>query len=101
MEYGKGCNHAGYHPKAGGYFLSWRLLGTESAGTAFNVYKGATRLNSALLTGAMNYQDATAAAGVTGLADFSRIRNESVPFRLHPKAHKTAPGRWYARDAGR
>jgi len=51
--------------KAGnGYFLSWRLFGTEQ-GTdiAFNVYKGSTRLNSTPITNATCYQDNSSGSG--------------------------------------
>ncbi|HET9502703.1 MAG TPA: T9SS type A sorting domain-containing protein [Hymenobacter sp.] len=40
-------------------FVSWRLLGTDPAGLAFNVYRGTTKLNAAPLTGATNLTDAT------------------------------------------
>ncbi|MEV4580296.1 carbohydrate-binding protein [Nonomuraea jabiensis] len=40
-----------------GNLVSWRLLGTESMSTGFNLYRGATKLNSSPLTGATNYQD--------------------------------------------
>jgi rhamnogalacturonan endolyase len=40
-------------------FVSWRLLGTDPAGLAFNVYRGATKVNAAPLTGATNLTDAT------------------------------------------
>jgi hypothetical protein len=41
-----------------GYFLSWRLFGTEQ-GTdiAFNVYKGTTKLNATPIATSTNYQD--------------------------------------------
>ncbi|MBN1306917.1 MAG: rhamnogalacturonan lyase [Chitinispirillaceae bacterium] len=41
-----------------GYFLSWRLFGTDQ-GTdiAFNIYKGTTKLNSTPITDATCYQD--------------------------------------------
>ncbi|MFI7635893.1 carbohydrate-binding protein [Nonomuraea sp. NPDC049400] len=40
-----------------GNLVSWRLLGTESPDTAFNLYRGSTKLNSSPLTGATNYLD--------------------------------------------
>jgi rhamnogalacturonan endolyase len=40
-------------------FVSWRLLGTDPAGLAFNVYRGATKVNATPLTGATNLTDAT------------------------------------------
>lgn len=42
---------------SGGVFVSWRLLATDAAGTAFNVYRGSTKLNSTPLT-QLNYTDA-------------------------------------------
>ncbi|MCL2689403.1 MAG: Ig-like domain-containing protein [Chitinispirillia bacterium] len=41
-----------------GYYLSWRLLANEPYNTGFNVYRGATRLNSTPITGATIYTDA-------------------------------------------
>lgn len=38
-------------------FLSWRLFGTDAASTAFNVYRGTTRVNSAPVSGATNLVD--------------------------------------------
>ncbi|RYY14363.1 MAG: rhamnogalacturonan lyase, partial [Cytophagaceae bacterium] len=43
-------------------FISWRLLGTDPSGLAFNVYRGATKLNAAPLTGATNFTDKAATA---------------------------------------
>ncbi|MEV4571583.1 carbohydrate-binding protein [Nonomuraea sp. NPDC049419] len=40
-----------------GNLVSWRLLGTEGTSTAFNLYRGSTKLNSSPLTGATNYLD--------------------------------------------
>ena len=44
---------------ASGYFLSWRLFGTDpqDATFGFNVYKGSTKLNTAVITNATCYQD--------------------------------------------
>jgi len=42
----------------GGVLVSWRLLGTDASGVAFNVYRNGTRLNTQPLTGATNYVDA-------------------------------------------
>ena len=49
-----------------GYFLSWRLFGTDpqDASFGFNVYKGATKLNAAMLATATCYQDNSAGTGV-------------------------------------
>ncbi|GGM79270.1 rhamnogalacturonan lyase [Dactylosporangium sucinum] len=43
-----------------GNLVSWRLLGTEALSTAFNVYRGSTRI--ATVTDSTNYLDAGAAA---------------------------------------
>lgn len=43
-------------------FLSWRLLGSDTDNTAFNLYRNGVKLNSEPLTGATNYTDATASA---------------------------------------
>ncbi|WSS10224.1 rhamnogalacturonan lyase [Microbispora sp. NBC_01189] len=45
-----------------GNLVSWRLLGTESIGTGFNVYRGSTKLNSSPITNSTNYVDSGAAA---------------------------------------
>ncbi|MEV0157552.1 cellulose binding domain-containing protein [Micromonospora sp. NPDC050686] len=46
-----------------GNLVSWRLLGTETTGVAFNLYRGATKVNGSPLTGATSYLDGGAAAG--------------------------------------
>ncbi|TNH24156.1 rhamnogalacturonan lyase, partial [Micromonospora orduensis] len=46
-----------------GNLVSWRLLGTETSGVAFNLYRGSARVNSSPITGATNYLDSGAAAG--------------------------------------
>ncbi len=43
-----------------GYYLSWRLLGTEPYETGFNVYRDETRLNEEPITGATLFLDAEA-----------------------------------------
>lgn len=43
-------------------FLSWRLLGSDTHNTAFNLYRNGVKLNQEPLTGATNYTDATASA---------------------------------------
>jgi rhamnogalacturonan endolyase len=47
-----------------GYFLSWRLFGTEQ-GTdiAFNVYNGSTKLNASPITNATCYEDKSSGGG--------------------------------------
>ncbi|TBL36127.1 MULTISPECIES: cellulose binding domain-containing protein [unclassified Micromonospora] len=46
-----------------GNLVSWRLLGTETSGVAFHLYRGGTRVTASPLTGATNYLDNGAAAG--------------------------------------
>jgi len=48
-----------------GYFLSWRLFGTDpqDATFGFNVYKGSTKLNTAVITNATCYQDNSTGTG--------------------------------------
>jgi rhamnogalacturonan endolyase len=42
---------------ATGVFVSWRVLGTETSAVGFNLYRDGVKLNSAVITGATNYQD--------------------------------------------
>ncbi|WP_406071576.1 cellulose binding domain-containing protein [Micromonospora sp. NBC_01638] len=46
-----------------GNLVSWRLLGTETSGVAFNLYRGSTRVNASPITGATSYLDSGAVAG--------------------------------------
>ena len=48
-----------------GYFLSWRLFGTDPQDTTFgfNVYKGTSKLNTAVITNATCYQDNSSGTG--------------------------------------
>jgi rhamnogalacturonan endolyase len=48
-----------------GYFLSWRLFGTDPQDTSFgfNVYKGTTKLNATVITNSTNYQDNSTGTG--------------------------------------
>jgi rhamnogalacturonan endolyase len=39
--------------------ITWRILGTEWEGVAYNIYRGTTKLNSTPITGASNYTDNT------------------------------------------
>ena len=41
-----------------GNLVSWRWLGTDPAGVAFNVYRGGTKVNATPITGSTNYLDA-------------------------------------------
>lgn len=45
-----------------GNLVSWRLLGTESLSTGFNLYRGSTKVNSTPITNSTNYLDGGAAA---------------------------------------
>jgi rhamnogalacturonan endolyase len=45
-----------------GNLVSWRLFGYESPSTAFNVYRGSTKVNSSPITNSTNYLDSGAAA---------------------------------------
>lgn len=38
-------------------FISWRVLGTDPADIAFNLYRGGTKLNASPITGATNFTD--------------------------------------------
>lgn len=40
-------------------FISWRLFGSDQASTAFNLYRGTTKVNSIPIDGATNYTDNT------------------------------------------
>ncbi|MEV1144409.1 cellulose binding domain-containing protein [Micromonospora sp. NPDC049799] len=46
-----------------GNLVSWRLLGTETTGVSFNLYRGSTKVNASPLTGATSYLDGGAASG--------------------------------------
>ncbi|MEU4567343.1 cellulose binding domain-containing protein [Micromonospora sp. NPDC023956] len=48
-----------------GNLVSWRLLGTETSGVSFNLYRGTTKVNGTPITGATNHLDSGAAAGAT------------------------------------
>ncbi|MEV2241405.1 cellulose binding domain-containing protein [Micromonospora sp. NPDC049891] len=74
--------------------VSWRLLGTETAGVAFNLYRGTTRVNSNPITGATNYLDSGAPAGtaytvraVVGGAE----QAASAPALQFPAGHLDVP----------
>jgi rhamnogalacturonan endolyase len=48
-----------------GYFLSWRLFGTDPQDPSFgfNVYRGTTKLNTTLITNSTNYLDSAGGSG--------------------------------------
>ena len=48
-----------------GYFLSWRLFGTDPQDTTFgfNVYRGTAKLNATVITNSTNYQDTAGGSG--------------------------------------
>ncbi|SCL69542.1 Cellulose binding domain-containing protein [Micromonospora citrea] len=48
-----------------GNLVSWRLLGTETSGVAFHLYRDGTRITGAPITGATAWLDAGAAAGAS------------------------------------
>ncbi|MGK5672588.1 rhamnogalacturonan lyase, partial [Micromonospora sp. URMC 106] len=48
-----------------GNLVSWRLLGTETSGVSFHLYRDGTRVNSAPITGATTWLDAGAAGGAS------------------------------------
>ncbi|GLW35892.1 rhamnogalacturonan lyase [Actinoplanes regularis] len=48
-----------------GNFLSWRLLASDPAGVAFNVYRGSTRVNTAPITKGTNFTDTGAPVGAS------------------------------------
>ncbi|MCO5996793.1 rhamnogalacturonan lyase [Actinoallomurus rhizosphaericola] len=48
-----------------GNFVSWRLLGTDPAGVAFNLYRGSAKVNSSPITNSTNYYDGGAASGAS------------------------------------
>lgn len=50
---------------ANGVFVSWRVLGTDPSDLAFNVYRGATKVNAIPVTGATNLVDANGTTGST------------------------------------
>jgi hypothetical protein len=45
--------------------VSWRLLGTDPANVAFNVYRGNTKINSSPIPATTNYLDSGAAVGTS------------------------------------
>ncbi|MCK5908704.1 MAG: hypothetical protein KAG62_02025, partial [Caulobacter sp.] len=48
----------------GGVLVSWRLLGDDPSGAAFNVYRDGRKLNAKPLTGATNFVDRRPGAGI-------------------------------------
>lgn len=50
---------------ANGVFLSWRVFGTDPKDVAFNVYRGATKVNAAPIAGATNLTDAAGTVAAT------------------------------------
>jgi rhamnogalacturonan endolyase len=46
-----------------GNYVGWRLLGTDPAGVAFNLYRESTRVNASPITNSTNFFDSGAAAG--------------------------------------
>jgi rhamnogalacturonan endolyase len=48
-----------------GNFLSWRLLKSDAAGTAFNVYRGTTKVNTTPVTAGTDFTDTAGPAGAS------------------------------------
>jgi len=48
--------------QANGNYVSWRLLGTDSASVSFNVYRNGTKLTSSPITNSTNYFDSAGTA---------------------------------------
>ncbi|MFC6018313.1 rhamnogalacturonan lyase [Plantactinospora solaniradicis] len=71
-----------------GNFVSWRLLLSDPAGTAFNVYRGSKKINATPITTATSYLDVGAPADATysvrpvtgGVELLSTAADEVVPF---------------------
>lgn len=60
-------------------YIGWRLLGTDPADVAFNVYRGATRLNDAPISEATNFIDSTASGDIYSVkAVINGIEEESA-----------------------
>ncbi|MFB6394344.1 cellulose binding domain-containing protein [Polymorphospora lycopeni] len=77
-----------------GNLVSWRLLGTETTGVSFNLYRGGTRLNATPITGATNYLDAGAAAnaGYTVRAVINGVEQAASPAALQfPSGYLDVP----------
>lgn len=47
-------------PTGGGNLVSWRILGTDDPGVAFNLYRDGQKVNSVVITGASNFLDSGA-----------------------------------------
>ncbi len=52
-------------PASSGVLVSWRMLGTDADSIGFNVYRGATKLNSTVIIGSTNYLDAAGSASAS------------------------------------
>jgi rhamnogalacturonan endolyase len=50
---------------AGGVFLSWRVLGTETSGVSFDLYRDGAKIATIAATAATNYTDATGTTSST------------------------------------
>ncbi|MFC3491687.1 rhamnogalacturonan lyase family protein [Glycomyces rhizosphaerae] len=99
-------------PSGGGSLVSWRLLGTDSSNTAFNVYRNGTLLNSSPITGATNYLDAggsgtytvapvnggTAGTQVGAEATFNSSGYRDIPLQ-RPAGGTTPSGEAYTYNA--
>jgi rhamnogalacturonan endolyase len=52
-------------PSGNGVYVGWRLFGYDPDGIAFNVYRGATKLNASPITNSTNYFDASGTTSAT------------------------------------
>jgi rhamnogalacturonan endolyase len=96
-----------------GYFLSWRLFGTDPQDTSFgfNVYRGTTKLNTTLITDSTNYLDSAGGSGtytvkpVTGGVEGAAsenalvIDNGYINIPLKPPAAGSSHGSSYTETA--
>lgn len=78
-----------------GWFLSWRLLGTEyGANIAFNVYKDGKLLNSSPIADSTTYQDDSEGNGiytVRAIFDDTRVLAKSKPALKLPDGYLEIP----------
>lgn len=75
-------------------FVSWRLLGTDPAGVAFNVYRNGTKLNPTPLTKATCFVDTTAPEGAMYTIRVllnGQERRPSAPVKLVEKPYLSLP----------
>ena len=71
-----------------GVYLSWRLLGTENYDTAFDVYRGTTKIAAAL--DATNYTDSTAGTSYT-IVPSGQARSSGKAVTVNANQYITIP----------